>query len=465
MSLLNGLINGAMVFPDSAINRDNGNLLPMPINAGIQFRTPDGVYSDSSSLLPGGLYTPYAYGRAARISTQTQMAHPNRVALVIPKLFIPSPESDGYDKQDPSLDHSVSDGDVVFTIIMHKGMMGYGNQYCMAPYGYAAKSVPIINLPTVNYILWGLQVGMKRNQNSRWKTFFNSLTKGAISDFLDQELDIEFVWRFIRTYIRPLGVQHGSDTQGGQHEGDSNRIVTHGAVDYVSSYAIEGKLLHVNNMWRDYDVHENDDLVLSLRKMEAPHMDLIFNLSSSIRSNRTERVPVSHSWYYLRPEVLEFRSFSDFPYIHIGRSQKYCSEYSRGHNICCWDARMAVIPGAPLTLTFEPVFVDSDSMYYSKRELFNVRDSSDYIEKTKSKDGFVTSSSMHSSSSDVVDSVQASKNLFKTQHALQPRSTPGMLSTKQSSSEADDPKGPSRKKSKVTFGGTSAASSEVASIP
>lgn len=367
MSLFSGLVNGAIRFPDAAINRSRG-LLPMPIESGIQFSTPDGKYGDSGSLLPGGLNNPYAYGTSARISTQTQMAFPNRVALIIPKLYIPAPESDGLDHSDPVLEHSVSDGDLGFTIVMHPGMKCYGSQYCVAPYGYAAKAVPVVNLPTINYILWGLQVGLKRKQSSRWKTFFTQLTRGESPKYPD-EMDINFIWRFIQRYIKPIGIQHGSDTQGGQHEGDSNRVVTHGAVDYVTSFAIEGKILHVNNMWRDFDVHENDDLVLALRYMEAPHMDIQFNLSSSVRAYRSERVPVSNGWFYLRPEVLEYRSFSDFPYIHVGRSQKYCSSYNRGTNICCWDARMAVIPGAPLQLTLQSMYVDSENMYYSKRGL------------------------------------------------------------------------------------------------
>lgn len=367
MSLFSGLVNGAIRFPDAAINRSNG-LLPMPLGAGSQFSTPDGRYSDSGSLLPGGLNQPYAYGTSARISTQTQLAFPNRVALIIPKLYIPAPESDGLDHSDPLLEHSMSDGDMAFTIVMHPAMKSYGSQYCVAPYGYASKCVPVINLPTVNYILWGLQVGLKRKQSSRWKTFFTQLTRGESPRYPD-EMDINFVWRFIQRYIKPIGIQHGSDTQGGQHEGDTNRIVTHGAVDYVSSYAIEGKILHVNNMWRDYDVHENDDLVLALRQMDAPHMELQFNLSSSVRSYRSERVPISSSWFYLRPEVLQYRSFAEVPYIHVGRSQKYCSSYNRGTNICCWDARMAVIPGAPLQITLQPMYVDSEKMYYQKKNL------------------------------------------------------------------------------------------------
>jgi hypothetical protein len=120
----------------------------------------------------------------------------------------------------------------------------------------------------------------------------------------------------------------------------------------------------------------------------------------------------------LRPEVLEYQSFSEFPYLHIGRSQKYCSEYNRGLNICCWDARMSVIPGAPLQLTFEPVFVDSDSMYYAKRELYNVSTSGEIMDNKANKNSNGNNLTV-ATEEPVVDLVQASKNLFRTPHAFQ----------------------------------------------
>jgi hypothetical protein len=214
--------------------------------------------------------------------------------------------------------------------------------------------------------LWGLQVGMRQAKNKRWCSFFKRLTQN--SDFIRMlttgEADDACIWGFIRTYLRPFGIQHGGDQQGGMHEGNSNSIVTHGATDYVSSFAIEGRLQHVNNLWRDYDVHENDDLVLALRKKE-PGEILHFNLSSSVRSSRTERVPVSSRFFYLRPETRVHRSFAETCYIHVGRSFKFCSMYTRTPEAACWDARVAVVPGAPVMITFEPAFVDSEDIFYS----------------------------------------------------------------------------------------------------
>ena len=375
-SFFAGLRIGSMIMPDSAINYGNSPLPVIPPGAP-QFSTPDGIINQVSSLLPGGLTTPYAYGTSARISTQTQMAHPNRVALIIPQLFIPACESDGFDMGDPIWEHGLSDGDFAFSFRLGTEMGGYGSSYCKSPYGHAAKAVPLLNVATVNYILWGLQVGMRRPKGKRWRDFFYKLTQSQIDEFRSNffgtstsKISEELVWNFIKTYLRPLGIQHGGDQQGGLHQGDSNSIVTHGAVDYVSSFAIEGRLQHVNNLWRDCDVHENDDLILALRYKQSPSMDINFNLSSSVRAQRTERVPVSSGYFYLRPETLQFRSFSDCCYIHVGRSFKYCSQFIRGGpEAACWDARVPVVPGAPIMITFEPDFVDSDDIFYAQQDL------------------------------------------------------------------------------------------------
>ena len=359
------LQNAQVRMPDSAINY--GGPLPSIPSGSPQFTSADGQYNQHSMPISG--LSPYAYGTAARISTQTQMAHPNRVALIIPKLYLPSPQADIATVNNPVLEHAISDGDLVFSFRMTSDMTSYGSQYFVAPYGYSSKAVPLINLSTANYILWGLQVGLRLARNSHWMLFFAKLLRNHPIIQNIQNITVDQVWNFVRTYLRPFGIQHGGDQQGGQHEGDADPIVTHGAVDYVSSYAIEGKLLHVNNLWRDHDIHEGDDLILSLTQMNAPHADLFFDLSSSTRSHRTEKVPVTNSWYYLRPNVLAFKSFSDSNYIHIGRSQKYCSLFSRGADVCCWNARMCVIPGAPLQLTFEPSFMQSDDMFYEENEL------------------------------------------------------------------------------------------------
>lgn len=378
-NFFSALLSGSITGPQSLINA-GGPLPSIPSNAAPQYHAiPDGKINppEQSRLLQGGLQDfIYAYGpNPSRITTQTQMNIPNKIQLIIPKLFIPAAVSDGSAYQDPILEHATTDGDLVFSLKMNREMVGMGSQsYVIYPQGYTDRAVKLVNLATANYILWGLQVGAYHGQGggSRWKSFFSHLCKSKAPSFSardgekkSHEEKMEEIWNFIKTYLAAYGVQHGSDMQGGQHEGSKTRVVSTNAVDYVSSFAVEGKILKMNNLWRSFDVNENDDLVLALRYMPPQQSNLHFVLSSSNRSNRTELAPVTNGWWFLNPEVLEFKTLIDTPHIHIARSQKMISAFTQssfGMDTPSWNARSS-IHGPPLQVTLETSFVPSDFMW------------------------------------------------------------------------------------------------------
>lgn len=388
-ALLSGSING----PQSLINA-GGPLPYIPSSAPAQYHAiPDGKINppEQSRLLQGGLQNLiYAYGpNPSRLTTQTQMNIPNKVQLIIPKIFIPAATSDGSTYQDPILEHAITDGDLVFSLKMNREMVGLGSQsYVVYPQGYTDRAVKLVNLATANYILWGLQVGARRENGGRmWKNFFSHLCKSKLpaetyfstqtsqdNNHHDQE-ELTRVWHFIKTYLAPYGVQHGSDMQGGQHEGSKTRVVTTNAADYVSAFAVEGKIQKMNNLWRAHDIYENDDLVLALRYMPPQSTSHIqFVLSSSNRSTRNERAPVDNNrgWWYLNPEVLEYKTLFDTPHVHVARSQQMISSFNQssfGFDMPAWNAR-ACIHGPPIQVTLEPCFVESDSMWF--RDAFGV---------------------------------------------------------------------------------------------
>ena len=374
------LLAGKLIGPNALIN-EVGPLPSIPPSAPAAMRTADGLINnpDQTRLLQGSLQDYiYAYGpNPDRITTQTQNNIPNKVQLIIPKIFIPAAQSDGSAYQDPILEHAVTDGDLVFSIRMNREMTDHGTKYVIYPMGYSDKAVKLVNLATVNYLLWGLQVGAQMPGNKMWITFFRQLCKTdyePIMKKLEREQDKEgadeltlqeMIWNFLKTYIAPFGVQHGFDTQGGQHEGSKTKVVTN-AVDYVSSFAVEGKILKVNNLWKACDVYEDDDLVLALRYMKPQANPIFFNLSSSNRSHRVERAPVPSGWWYLNPEILAFKSIFDTPHIHIGRSQKMVTAYANpnfGNDMPMWNARSA-IQGTPLQITLQPCFMNSDAMCF-----------------------------------------------------------------------------------------------------
>lgn len=113
-----------------------------------------------------------------------------------------------------------------------------------------------------------------------------------------------------------------------------------------------------------HDIYEDDDLVLELKYMKPQAASVTFNMCSSSRAQRVERVPVPTGWYYLDPVPLKFKTVVDRPHIHIGRSQKMISAYSAnrfGMDMPPWDARACVL-GIPVQMTFEPCFRMSDEM-------------------------------------------------------------------------------------------------------
>lgn len=359
------LLGGSITGPDSLINAGGGPL-PSLQGAPSQFHaTTHAHINDRNRLLEGGL-APYAYGPSPLlINTQTQNAIPNKKQLVIAKLFLPAAQCDAGTAQDPILEHALSDGDVAFSLRMSSDMLSYASTYAIVPRGTGCRAAQLINLTTANYILWGLQVGSQLPGGSRWRLFFSQMCRMELSEFKGS-YDQQAVFNFIQSYIMPYGIMHGSDTQGGLDEGNMDPFT--GGSDYVSAFAIEGKIMHVMNLWRGHDVYEDDDLVLELKHMKPQAGSVTFNMCSSSRAQRVERVPVPTGWYYLDPVPLKFKTVVDRPHIHIGRSQKMISAYSAnrfGMDMPPWDARACVL-GIPVLMTFEPCFRMSDEMILAR---------------------------------------------------------------------------------------------------
>lgn len=362
-SFFGSLMSGGITGPNALINTPGMGPLPS-VPGGTQFSagTLAQINMNKDRLFGNGL-APYAGPKSpGLINVQTQVNVPNRVQVVISKLFIPSAQADFGTQSDPILEHALSDGDIAFSLRMNPDMIASTAAYAIAPRGYAAKSAQLINLTTANYILWGLQVGAEMHNGRRWKTFFSNLCRLELVPY-QGKYSQEVIFNFLQSYISPFGVQLGSDMQGGLHEGNRDPFIN--ATDYIAAFAIEGKLEKVLNHWRCSDISEDDDLILELRYMEPQTQNIQFNLSSSVRSNRTELCPVPRGWWYLEPTVLRHRSIIDSPYVHVGRALKWYSAYGQkrfGLDLPPWNARACIL-GLPIELTFEPCFVSSDDMF------------------------------------------------------------------------------------------------------
>lgn len=350
-------------FPNTVMNQ--GPLPPSGTGGlSIEFQTPDGMINETNALLDN--VDPYSYGpNSGRPSTQTSYVnHPHRIQKVIPKMFIPSSAAD-MSSPDIPLEHALHDGDLTFTLRMPKEMIQAPSEFVHARNVPGRTLAQLVNLATVNYLLWGLQIGRTQNGGrNRWNDFYLRLTQGKLNATKDMK-DIESIWNFLQSYIKPFGIMTGSTNQGGTHEGGAT-VATY-PVDYVASFLIDGKAIKINNLWRNSDIAAGDDLILVLKKTSASRgeRNLLHVLTSGPQTTREERTMNTEDFFYLCPAVGSPNAY-EHPFIHIGRSQVMYSAY--GHNVggvgrVPWDSRASII-GHPVQMTFAPVYITPDSLKY-----------------------------------------------------------------------------------------------------
>ena len=80
--------------------------------------------------------------------------------------------------------------------------------------------------------------------------------------------NFEDIKHLVRHLCRPLGVAHGSEKQGGQHEGSLAPVTW--PVDFVISLVLDGKDANMVNIWHRFDVESGNDLVLRLKHVPLP---------------------------------------------------------------------------------------------------------------------------------------------------------------------------------------------------
>jgi hypothetical protein len=176
----------------------------------------------------------------------------------------------------------------------------------------------MINLCTLNYILAGMQIcTLLDATRPAWDRLFNYLDKyrfpGYVAGAGAHLYNFEDIKHLVRHLCRPLGVAHGSEKQGGQHEGSLAPVTW--PVDFVISLVLDGKDANMVNIWHRFDVESGNDLVLRLKHVPLPPgnkytlnhyakglMEKTFspNLLQQIRAGGGHRI--THIWQ-LVPEV------------------------------------------------------------------------------------------------------------------------------------------------------------------
>jgi hypothetical protein len=266
---MSGIFDGVYgaQFPEVVMNSG-----PLPPTGGLPaplHDTADGKINYNNTLL--GDLQPYAYGSGAYLSTQQSYLNiPHRIQKILPVIYLPEPNGQNTFR----LSHSVDDGDVAFSMRLDKSSLFCTNlQHASKRQSLGTIIDPFINLPTLNYILAGIQIHTTMDNNNGvqrnlWHDFLFSLDKTQFHtdrDYVYNEMTVQDLVHVIRSCIRPFGIVRGSEKQGGQNEMTDSPATW--PVPFSVVMVIDGKEDHVVNMWNHMDISAGEDLVLHLKPM------------------------------------------------------------------------------------------------------------------------------------------------------------------------------------------------------
>lgn len=263
---------------------------------------PNAKINYGSTLL--GDIDPYTYAEPDQISNQTSYLNiPNRIQKLVPLLSLPSARMDNtwFD-----LSHAVDDGDVAFTLRtcrFYQDAVSGGDivkdvRNLNKIWGHM-NFHPLINLATVNYILTGIQIalwndlkGGRQNLDlctHNWRYLLSSLIHRdpVLGDSGDVGKEVsKIVLDIVANYITPFGVAHGSERQGGQHEGTMAPVSW--ACNFVTTLYTDGYVRNLCNIWKESHISAGSNLCLELTSVpvsEAMHFTLNHYAKATVKQS------------------------------------------------------------------------------------------------------------------------------------------------------------------------------------
>jgi hypothetical protein len=174
----------------------------------------------------------------------------------------------------------------------------------------------------------------------------------------------ECVQYTIQNLFKPHGICAGSEKQGGQHE--ESWAPVQSAVNYTTTMTVDGQNRDLLNYWHSLHVCAGDRLLLTLQLVNpqnAKNTTREYQLTSYYKRPVSATVVSDEAYWELVPHILhadkpgETSELSPYDYRltgywHIAQS----FQGRRG-----FETRMAGHGGAPLHVTFAPVFVKHDN--------------------------------------------------------------------------------------------------------
>lgn len=356
--------------PDSVWNQG-----PLPTSAA---PPNSAVHINYGSTLLGDSMQPYAYGEPAHIADQAAMLNtPHKIQKVVPQLLLPDARDGRFE-----LSHGVDDGDVAFVLRVNRnaGTIQQQNTFDRLQLGHVVE--PFVNLATVNYLLAGVQRYWHDPTHVYWQQFMVDAEFEPPLSAARRGFGVRDALRFVNLVARPFGVCHGSEMQGGQHEG-SNAPATF-PVNFITSLAVSGRIENLVNLWRDSDIEAGRDLVLHLEWLPIAAVDgsveyVLNHWQNGIARQRFDFVPpgpdganrnmawqlVPSVWSMQPPRsVHENYDWRENGYWHVARSQiMKAAEVTQklqqdvGSVQKCYLDDSRLVRGSVLEVNFEPVWV------------------------------------------------------------------------------------------------------------
>lgn len=255
--IFSDLQGGGIRFPDAQFNAGG----PLPPSSSPAMHLPPVRINDTAALLSG--IKPYDYGKGTNVSDDLAYQNiPVKIQKIIPLVMLPGAQD--VNGNMITLTHPVDDGDLAFVLRFRNNIEEYRpNHKYFVRQGLARAVDTIVNLPTINYILRGLQTDF--THNGEWKNFLDAFDSGTkYEEFRHKDLFVrqEACTRFIRDCISPLGVVIGSEKQGGQTQGTN--AANDWPVDFVATICVDGFNENMVNVWRRCKVDAGDQLLLHI---------------------------------------------------------------------------------------------------------------------------------------------------------------------------------------------------------
>jgi len=416
-------------FPDVVMNSG-----PLPPTGGLPaplHDTPDGKINYNSTLL--GNLQPYAYGEGAYLSTQHSYLNiPHRIQKLVPVIYLPEINGENTFR----LSHGIDDGDIAFSMRLNKNSLfctGTTNN-TKRRNGLGTTIDPLINLPTLNYILSCIQMwNPDQPHNKLWIDFLHALDPERFPDMLNKNkrdytqdrLDLCDLIHIVKNCIRPFGIVRGSEEQGGQDE-VSNSPATW-PVPFVTTLVIDGKEDHIVNMWHHMDVDSGEDLVLRFKQMPlqkytlnhykqptekifpiTPEHNLVWQLIPDklvcerdkdmfeyYKNNEYYNMPIQ--WIFFTEFNRKYKkhiyipvtamSWQELGYWHIGRTQIRMHKYNIEGGSYYHNDMVNALRSQYMMMTFQPTFYKYPfrvrDHYQQKPEDDELIDSTNKIQTTK----------------------------------------------------------------------------------